>query len=144
MMQNSIRPGLIFLMLLGSLCGGSATAQGTPPNAAFLIPDQVSTMLRARGYSELSSIVRDGETFFVSTAVRYGEKVQNLRIDALTGQARDEQRLTEMQAKAMLRSRGYTDVTELGQDGNIIRLRAVRGGTPSELKVDTLTGAVRQ
>jgi hypothetical protein len=143
-MPYSIHSGLIFLMLLGNLCGGSATAQGTSPNTAFLIPDQVSTMLRARGYTELSSIVRDGDTFFVSTAVRYGEKVQNLRIDALTGQARDEQRLTEMQAKAMLRDRGYVDVIELGQDGNIIRLRAVRGGTPSELKVDTLTGAVRQ
>jgi hypothetical protein len=43
-----------------------------------------------------------------------------------------------------LRDRGYVDVTELGQDGNIVRLRAVRGGTPSELKVDLLTGAVRQ
>ena len=51
-MPYSIHSGLIFLMLLGSLFGGSATAQGTSPNTAFLIPDQVSTMLRARGYSE--------------------------------------------------------------------------------------------
>jgi hypothetical protein len=143
-MENLVRSIPIFLMLLGSFCGGSATAQGTSSNTAFLIPDQVSTMLRARGYSELSSIVRDGDTFFIPTAVRYGERVQNLRIDALTGQARDEPRLTEMQAKTLLRDRGYIDVTELGQDGHIIRLRAVRGGTPSELKVDTLTGAVRQ
>jgi hypothetical protein len=143
-MPYSTPPVLIFLMLLGSLCVGSAAAQSTPPNTAFLIPDQVSTVLRARGYSELSSIVRDGDTFFIHTAVRYGEKVQNLRIDALSGQARDEQRLTEMQAKTLLRDRGYVDVTELGQDGNIVRLRAVRGGTPSELKVDLLTGAVRQ
>ena len=143
-MQNSIRSLPILLMLLSSFCGDLARAQGTYANAAFLIPEQVSTMLRARGYSELSSIVRDGDTFFIPTAVRYGERVQNLRIDALTGQARDEQRLTEIQAKTLLRDRGYVDVTELGQDGNFIRLRAVRGGSPSELKVDTLTGAVRK
>jgi hypothetical protein len=139
------RLGLLVLPLLAGLASAPpVAAQGTRPDPAFLTPDQVSTVLRARGYSELSGVEREGDSFRIPQAMRYGEKVENLRIDALTGQPREEQPLSEAQARVLLRDRGYDEVTELGREGDIIRLRAVRNGTPSELRVDARTGTVRQ
>ena len=118
--------------------------QASPNNPAFLTGDQVNTILRARGYSDVSGVVQEGDTFRIPEATRYGAKVQNLRIDALTGQPREQANLTEAQAIALLRDRGYSDVSEVGREGDTIRLRGVRDGTPVELRVDARTGAVRQ
>ncbi|MDB5372645.1 MAG: hypothetical protein JWP04_1287 [Belnapia sp.] len=140
-MINSFRLALIGLLLLLAPAQAQPAA---PPDAAFLTPDQVTTVLRARGYSDISGVEREGDSFRIPEATRYGEKVQNLRIDALTGQPREQPMLTEAQASGLLRDRGYTDVTELGREGDLIRLRATRDGTPTELRVDARTGAVRQ
>lgn len=118
--------------------------QASPNNPAFLTGDQVNTILRVRGYSDVSGVVQEGDTFRIPEATRYGAKVQNLRIDALTGQPREQANLTEAQAIALLRDRGYSDVSEVGREGDTIRLRGVRDGTPVELRVDARTGAVRQ
>lgn len=142
-MTKSFRPAVLALLLL--LAPHPAPAQPVPPpEAAYLTPDQVNTVLRARGYSEISGVEREGDTFRIPEATRYGQKVQNLRIDALTGQPREQPLLTEAQASGLLRDRGYTDVTEIGREGDLIRLRATRDGTPTELRVDARTGAVRQ
>lgn len=144
-MANTLRPTLLVLTLLaGLVMAAPAVAQTPPANPAYLTTDQVATVLRARGYSELSAVELEGETFRIPEAMRYGEKVENLRIDALTGQPIDEPELTESQAGALLRERGYSEVTELGREGNILTLRAVRDGTPMELRVDARTGSVRQ
>jgi hypothetical protein len=70
--------------------------------------------------------------------------VEDLRIDALTGQPVEEPELSEAQARNLLRDRGYSEVTELGREGDILTLRAVRDGTPVQLRVDARTGTVRQ
>jgi hypothetical protein len=145
-MANTFRPALLVLTLLaGLVTAAPVMAQDPPPaNPAFLTPDQVTTVLRARGYSEVGEVRLEGDTFHITKATRYGEPVDDLRIDALTGQPVDEPNLTEAQARALLRDRGYSEVTEVGREGDIIRLRGVRDGTPTELRVDARTGTVRQ
>ncbi|MBL6455991.1 hypothetical protein JMJ55_11700 [Belnapia sp. T6] len=136
-MPYALRPALLALLLM---LAGPALAQ----QAAVLTPDQLATVLRARGFTDLEGVERDGDTFRIARSMRYGEPVENLRIDAATGLPREQPPLTEGQARELLRARGYAEVTEIGRDGDAIRLRAVREGTPSELTVDARTGAVRQ
>lgn len=144
-MTHILRPLLPVLMLLAGLTmAAPAVAQAPPANPAYLTTDQVATVLRARGYSDLSSVELEGDTFRIPKAMRYGEKVEDLRIDALTGQPVEEPELSEAQARNLLRDRGYSEVTELGREGDILTLRAVRDGTPVQLRVDARTGTVRQ
>ena len=109
---------------------------------AWLTADQVRTVLRARGYTELGGLQREGDTYRVTDATRYGEKVPSLSIDALTGQPREAPPLTERQARSLLQERGYNGVEEMGREGDVIRLRARQGDTPVELRVNAQTGAV--
>jgi hypothetical protein len=78
----------------------------------------------------------------VTDAIRYGEKVPDITLDALTGLPREQPPLTERQARSLLLQRGYTSVEELGREGDMIRLRAQQGGTPVEVRVNAQTGAV--
>jgi hypothetical protein len=136
------------LLLLVALLAGPAAAQQAPQaqqdraDPAWLTADQVRTVLRARGYTELGGLTREGDSYKVTDAIRYGEKVPMLRIDALTGQPREMPPLTEGQARGLLQERGYTSVEELGREGDLIRLRARQGDTPVELRVNALTGAL--
>ncbi len=130
-----LRPALLLLLL-----AGPAAAQ----QAAVLTPDQLATVLRARGFSDIEGVEREGDTFRIARAMRYGETVENLRIDAATGLPREQPPLTEGQARELLRARGYSEVTEIGREGDAIRLRGLREGTPIEVTVDARTGAVRQ
>jgi hypothetical protein len=130
---------LIFGILLVEPAAAQDQQRGDP---AWLTADQVRTVLRARGYSEVGSLQRDGDTFRINEAVRYGEKVPELRIDALTGLPRDAQLLTETQARSLLMERGYTAVQEVGREGEMIRLRARQSDTPVEVRVNARTGAV--
>ncbi|MBK1661442.1 PepSY domain-containing protein [Paracraurococcus ruber] len=109
---------------------------------AWLTADQVRTVLRARGYTEIGRLERDGDSYRVIDAVRYGEKVPDIRIDALTGLPREQPPLTETQARGLLLERGYTGVQEMGREGDVIRLRASQSGTPVEVRVNAQTGAV--
>jgi hypothetical protein len=136
------------ILTLAALLAGPAAAQPAPQaqqeraDPAWLTADQVRTVLRARGYSEIGGLVRDGDSYKVTDATRYGEKVPELRIDALTGQPREMPPLTERQARGLLMERGYTSVEEMGRDGELIRLRARQGDTPVELRVNARTGAL--
>ncbi len=134
-MMQLLRPALLVLIL-----AGPALAQ----EAALMTQDQLATVLRARGFSDLEGVEREGNTFRIARAMRYGETVENLRIDAATGLPREQPPLTEGQARELLRARGYSEVTELGRNGDAIRLRGLREGTPIEVTVDARTGAVRQ
>lgn len=137
-------------MVLALLLAGPALAQQAPQDRpqqdradpAWLTADQVRTVLRARGYTEIGALAREGDSYKVTDAMRYGEKVPELRIDALTGQPREMPPLTERQARSLLQERGYTSVEELGREGELIRLRARQGETPVELRVNARTGAL--
>jgi hypothetical protein len=131
-----MRTILACLLLLAT----SALAQ----EPAWLTPDQVRIVLQARGITDIEGLERQGNEFVIREAKRYGQPVRDLRLDAVTGQARETPMLTEAQAREMLRDRGYSDVTEIGRDGDTIRLRAVREGTPTEISVDARTGAVKR
>jgi hypothetical protein len=129
-------------LLLTLLLLTAAPAWAQEP--AWLTPDQVRVVLQARGYSDIEGVERQGDEYVIRQARRYGQPVQGLKLDAVTGQPREAPPLTEAQAREMLRDRGFTEVTEIGRDGDVIHLRALREGTPTELSIDARTGTVRR
>ncbi len=131
-----MRTVLAFLILFAT----SALAQ----EPAWLTPDQVRIVLQARGFTDIEGLERQGDEFVIREAKRYGQPVRDLRLDAVTGQPREVPLLTEAQAREMLRDRGYAEVTEIGRDGDTIRLRAVREGAATEINIDARTGAVKR
>lgn len=118
--------------------------QGQAAQAGAMSEDAMRTTLRARGYSDLSDVERDGGTFKVGSAKRYGEEVSDLRVNARTGQVRDESRLSEDQAKTLLRDRGYSDVSDVNRDGDTIRAKAKQGDRKVNLRIDARSGVVTQ
>ncbi|WP_158295530.1 PepSY domain-containing protein [Crenalkalicoccus roseus] len=127
-------------LLLG---GGAALAQGSPATTVPvpMTDHQIETVLRARGYSEIEGLRREGEVFRIDRAKRYGEEVTDLTVDAASGQVHNET-MSEAQARAMLRERGFTEVTEVRREGDLIIARGRRGADPVEVRIDPSTGAV--
>ncbi|WP_372624728.1 hypothetical protein [Falsiroseomonas sp.] len=124
----------------GSTVGqGSATGQ---QQATRMGEEQIRTVLRARGYSDIEGLARDGDQFKVEEAKRYGETVEDLRIDARTGQVPDEKRLSEDQARNLLRDQGYSDVSDVSRDGDTITAKAKQGEREARLRIDANTGVV--
>ena len=118
--------------------------QGRAAQAGVMSEDAMRTALRVRGYSDLNDIERDGDTFKVGSAKRYGEDVSDLRVNARTGQVRDESRLSEDQAKNLLDQRGYSDVSDVNRDGDTIRAKAKQGDREVNLRIDARSGVVTQ
>src|SRR5690349_23198638 len=100
----------LLLALLFAVPAAAQTAQQDRVDPAWLTADQVRTVLRARGYTEIGGLAREGDSYKVTDATRYGEKVKELRIDALTGEPREMPPLTVGQARSLLQERGYTKV----------------------------------
>lgn len=127
---------------------GQGQMGGTPGSmtgqAAHMSEDQIRTTMRARGYTDIEGLERDGDTFRVSEAKRYGEDVEDLRVDATTGMVRDEGRLNEDQAKKLLRDRGYSDVDDVERDGDTITAKAKRNDSEVRIRIDARTGTVTQ
>jgi uncharacterized membrane protein YkoI len=121
--------------------GGNASQAG---QTSRMNEEQIRSALRARGYSDIQGLERDGDNFKISQAKRYGSEVKDLRVDARTGQVRDEGRLSEDQAKNMLRDRGYSDVSDVSRDGDTIRAKAKQGDREVNLRIDARTGTVTQ
>ena len=139
------------LCLALSATAGLAAAQGPGAGPGMdrlepgqLIADQIRIVLRARGYSDLGRMEREGDTVLIPDAKRYGEATGPLRLDAKTGRVLDEQPLSEAQAQALLRERGFSEVRRVGRDGDIILATAEQGGSRVDLKVDARSGAVSQ
>jgi hypothetical protein len=109
-----------------------------------MIADQIRIVLGARGYSDLGRMEREGDTVLIPDAKRYGEATGPLRLDAKTGQVLDEKPLSDTQAQALLRDRGFSEVREAGREGDVILATAQRAGTRVDLKVDARSGAVSQ
>lgn len=130
------------LAAAGLLAAAAPPAAGLEPG--HLTDDQIRIVLRARGYSGLSGIEREGDTVQVTEAMRYGEATGPLRLDAKTGQVRDEPPLAEAQIRTMLRTRGFSEVEELRRegDGGALRARARRGESRVEMRIDPRTGTV--
>lgn len=102
----------------GNARGGMQAQAGQMGTTASLMSeDQLKSRLRERGYTEIEDVRRDGQMFRISQARRFGETVNNLRVDASTGQVRNEDRLSEDQVGNMLEERGYYDVEDIERDG---------------------------
>jgi hypothetical protein len=149
-MRNFLAAAGLGLGLLGAATG-TAVGQDASAGAGMdrlepgqLIPEQIRIVLGARGYSDLGRMERDGDTVLIPEAKRYGEATGPLRLDAKTGQVRDEKPLSEAQARALLRDRGYSEVGEARREGDIIVASAQRGGARMDVKVDARSGAVSQ
>jgi uncharacterized membrane protein YkoI len=111
---------------------------------AHMSEDQIRTTMKARGYTDIEDLKRDGDTFKVGEAKRYGEDVEDLRVDASTGMVRDEKRLSEDQAKELLRDRGYSDVDDVERDGDTITAKAKRNDNEVRVRIDARSGTVTQ
>jgi len=130
-------------LAVAGLLAAAPPAAGLEPG--HLTDDQIRIVLQARGYSGLSGLEREGDIIQVAAAVRYGEATGPLRLDAKTGQVRDEPPLAEAQVRAMLRARGFSEVEEVRReegDGGALRARARRGGSRVEMRIDPRTGTV--
>ncbi|MBP0443318.1 hypothetical protein J8J14_00880 [Roseomonas sp. SSH11] len=121
---------------------GAGTQANQGQQAGRMGEGQVRSALNARGYSDISGLKREGDTFRVSSAKRYGEEVKDLRVDARTGQVRDEQRLNEDQARNLIRANGYENVRDVRRDGDTIRAKAKQGDREVDLRVDARNATV--
>lgn len=128
----------------GGSAGQRSTMQpgGATGQRAQMNEEQIRGILSARGYSEISGIERDGDHFKVGEAKRYGRDVENLRVNARTGQVEDEARLNEDQARNLLEQRGYSEVSDVSRDGDAITAKAKRDGREMRVRIDGGTGAV--
>lgn len=127
---------------------GTGTATGMQPGqtgtqtTAEMSEDQIRSVLQARGYSDLSGIERDGEHFKVGNAKRYGRDVEDLRVNARTGQVRDEARLNESQVRKLLEDRGYSEISDVERDDDNFTAKAKRDDREVNLRVNAETGVV--
>jgi hypothetical protein len=115
---------------------------GGSSQQANMNEEQIRGMLSARGYTDIQRIERDGDNFKVGEAKRYGREVKDLRVDARTGQVRDEARLNEEQARNLLEQRGYSEVSEIRREGDNITAKAKRDNREMRVRIDDNTGAV--
>ncbi|WP_372624859.1 PepSY domain-containing protein [Falsiroseomonas sp.] len=103
--------------------------------------DRIRERLRERGYSDIEGLERDGGRY-TADAQRYGERVEDLRIDPTTGWVRNQSRLNEEQVRNMLYDRGWSNVGSIERDGNIISAEARRDGRRFDLRLNARTGGV--
>lgn len=147
-MRNTLAAAGLCLALFGAAHGAVAQSAARPGAERLepgqLTADQIGIVLKARGYTDLARMDREGGTVLVADSKRYGEATGPLRLDAMTAQVRDEKPLTENQARALLRDRGFSEVRDTGREGDTILASAQRSGTRVELKVDARSGAVSQ
>lgn len=133
------------LLLVLSGAFGHAAGQGRERlEPGQMTADQIRIVLGARGYAELGPMEREGDTVQIAEAKRYGEPTGPLRLDAKTGQVRDERPLSGAQAQALLRDRGFSEVSDAGREGDAILATARRSGSQVDVKVDARSGAVSQ
>lgn len=124
--------------------GASSSNRVGTVEAPRMNEDQVRTILGARGYSDFDDMERDGDSFSIGSAERYGKDVEDLRVDARTGQVQDEERLSEDQAKRLLEDRGYSDVTDVSRDDDMITATATQNDREWQVRIDAETGTVTQ
>ncbi|WP_372624729.1 hypothetical protein [Falsiroseomonas sp.] len=103
--------------------------------------DRIRERLRERGYSDIEGLERD-DGRYTADARRYGERVEDLRIDPMTGRVLNQSRLNEDQVRTMLRERGWSDVGNIERDGNVISAQARRDGREFGLRLNARSGTV--
>jgi uncharacterized membrane protein YkoI len=105
---------------------------------------QIESALKARGYSDIEGMERDGSHFRIGEATRYGKTMSDLRVDARTGQVEDEQPISEDQAREMLRARNFSDVSDMTREGDTISAKARQNDQAYEVRIDARSGTLVQ
>jgi hypothetical protein len=118
-----------------------AAAQPPAPAEVPLTLAQIEVVLHVHGYSAIEGLKREGNSFRIHSALRYGEPVGELQADAVTGKVRGE-RMSEQQARAMLIERGFSEVPKVRREGDTILACGRRDGSELEVRINALTGAV--
>lgn len=103
---------------------------------------QTRSVLQAHGYTDISAMERHGDEFRINKAKRYGRDLENLRVDARTGQMHDQSPLNDDQVRKMLEERDYSDVSDLRRDGETIRAKAKRDDSEVDIRINAKTGVI--
>lgn len=122
-----------------SSSGSSAMATGG--GHAQMSQSQIENVLKAQGYSNIKNFKQNG-SHDTADAMRYGKQVNNLKIDASTGEVTNQQELSESQVKDLLKQRGYSDVDDVKKNGDHFTANAKQDGNKKNLRIDAQTGTV--
>jgi len=128
----------------GGRTDGTATPRATPAALPRLDEARIREELRTRGYTDLEGMARDGEGFRVREARRWGERVENLAVDAATGDVTNAQPMDERQIRAMLRTIGWSNLRDYRSEGRYVSVRGERNGRDQELRIDPRVGILDQ
>ncbi|MBU8542064.1 MULTISPECIES: PepSY domain-containing protein [Roseomonadaceae] len=132
-------------LTFGSFGLAAAQSTGQPGQAgqagmrSAMSEEQLKDRLRERGYTEIEDVRREGSIFRISQARRYGETVDNLRVDATSGRVQNEDRLSEDQIENMLEERGYYDIENIERDGFTYTAEAKQR---VDLRIDGQSGSI--
>ncbi|MGX9962137.1 hypothetical protein ACVFYP_02375 [Roseomonas sp. F4] len=129
------------------LMGAPAWAQTAPApstEASRMDEPLIATLLGARGYTEIADVTQEGEILRIGAARRFGERVENLRVVARTGEVPDEAPLTPGQVRHLLEERGYSDVSGITREGDRMIVLARQNEHQWRLQLDAQRGTVLQ
>jgi hypothetical protein len=133
-----------------SAAGGvTAQAATTTPTAArpAMSEAAIRDHLRGLGYTGIEGLERRGDAggaFHIREARRWGERVENLTVDAATGDVADARPMSERQIRTMPREIGWTNIGEVRAEGQYVRVRAERNGREHDLRIDPRVGILDQ
>jgi hypothetical protein len=106
--------------------------------------DRIRSLMETRGYSDIGEMRREGEVLHVTEALRFGEPVRDVRVDAQSGQVQAEAPLSAEQVARLLEARGYTQVAEIERNATAITTRAHQNDRTWRLRIDATRGTVLQ
>ncbi|MBU8542549.1 MULTISPECIES: hypothetical protein [Roseomonadaceae] len=132
-------------LFLGAPVWAQTPATPAPPTDASRMDEPlIATLLGARGYTDIADVTEEGEILRIGTARRFGERVENLRVVARTGEVADEAPLTPGQVRHLLEERGYSDVDGLTREGDRLVVLARQNEHQWRLQLDAQRGTVLQ
>jgi len=109
--------------------------------ATFKTDADVRAALASQGYSQISDVKRDGDTW-TATVKAAGNNV-NVRVDSTTGEVVPASQLSPMDILQSLQAAGYTDISTVSFYGGVWKAYATSSTGKSVLvKVDPADGHV--
>jgi hypothetical protein len=132
---------------LGSTRNSGMQSDQNQLSAAIMTPglvsqDQIRSHLHSRGFSNISSLTQDGNTY-TGMADWYGEQV-DFRVDGRNGFVIEPSHITPSQIRTMLNEQGWDTVGNIQQQGTSYRVQASRNGTSYNFWIDARTGEINQ
>lgn len=136
---------LAAILLLAAPALAQAPDMPAPPTEASRMNEPlIATMLGARGYTDIADVTQEGEILRIGAARRFGERVENIRVVARTGEVPDEPPLTSGQVRHLLEERGYSDIGGITREGDRLIVLARQNEHQWRLQLDAQRGTVLQ